>query len=540
MRNVGAAAELSERERQVAERYVEGQSYKEIARALGISPATVRTHANAVYRKLQVTSRIGLLHRLGAAGSVELGASDATRPADGHARAAPSSLSDRPSIAVLPFTNMSGDPEQEYFSDRITEDLITDLSKISGLFVVARNTTFAFKGTPADVRDLSARLGARHLLEGSVRKAGQRVRITAQLIDGGTGGHLWAERYDGDLTDIFALQDEIAAKIVGALRINLLPAERQALASSSTHSVEAYELYLRGRHLLRTDGTRRAEEKARGLFVAATELDGNFAEAIAGIADCDSFLHAYHGKEVSSAEMLASCAKALALNPALADAYASRGQAHALAGDFEQAEHDFMKATELDPELFQAHLFHARLCYLTGRLGEAAQRYLRAAEVRPDDFHCLGLAAACHRDLGDLERMRSDARLQLERARAELERRPHNATAAFHCALAHAMLGEREAALALASRALALDPDDLIVQYNVACARSLLGDLDGAIDLLELVLPRASFDRKEWLRRDSDLAPLYREPRFVALLRKHRVELPGRSGLHGERSPVRA
>ena len=223
MREV-APEQLSEREREVAEQYVEGRSYKEIARTLGISPATVRTHINGVYRKLEVTSRIELLHRLGSA----------PRP-----MSAPFLLPDKPSLAVLPFANMSGDPEQEYFSNGISEDLTTDLSKISGLFVLARNSIFALKGEAIDVHELGSRLGVRYVVEGSVRKSGQRVRITAQLVDTATSGHLWAERYDRELTDIFAVQDEITAKIIGSLKVALLPTERRVLASHTIHRIEA-------------------------------------------------------------------------------------------------------------------------------------------------------------------------------------------------------------------------------------------------------------------------------------------------------------
>src|SRR5262245_55837172 len=173
-----APAQLSERERQVAERYVAGRSYKEIARELGISPATVRTHANAVYRKLEVTSRIELLHRLQA-------------PAPSTPAALP--LPDKPSLAVLPFDNLSGDPAQEYFADGMVEEITTALSKISGLFVIARNSSFTYKGRAVDVKQVGRELGVRYVLEGSVRKAGDRVRITVQLIDAGSGAHLWAD-----------------------------------------------------------------------------------------------------------------------------------------------------------------------------------------------------------------------------------------------------------------------------------------------------------------------------------------------------------
>ena len=201
--------------------------------------------------------------------------------------AAPKRAADKPSIAVLPFNNMSGDPEQEYFSDGITEDIITDLSKISGLHVVARNTVFTYKGKPIRVQQAAQELGVQFLLEGSVRKAGQRVRITGQLVDGKDGSHVWADRYDRDLTDIFAIQDEITHAIVDQLKVKLLPAERKAIEAAPTENVEAYTYYLRGRQFSH-EGTKSYLLLARRMFTKAVELDPHYARAYAGIADCDS------------------------------------------------------------------------------------------------------------------------------------------------------------------------------------------------------------------------------------------------------------
>src|SRR5882757_6354208 len=192
-------------------------------------------------------------------------------------------LPDKPSIAVLPFQNMSGDPEQEYFSDGMTEDLITDLSKVSGLFVIARNSSFAYKGRSVKVQEIGRDLGVRFVLEGSVRKAGNRVRITAQLIDAGTGGHLWAERFDRDLTDIFSTQDEVVEKIVGALAVKLRHGESRRLRGRGTSSLEAYETWLRGRQFL-TRSTRDGVTQAKVMHRRAIEIDQNFAAPHAGLA----------------------------------------------------------------------------------------------------------------------------------------------------------------------------------------------------------------------------------------------------------------
>src|SRR5262245_38305540 len=192
-------------------------------------------------------------------------------------------LPEKPSIAVLPFANMSGDPEQEYFADGMTEDLITDLSKISGLFVIARNSSFSYKGRSVKVQEIGRDLGVRFVLEGSIRKAGNRVRITGQLIHAASGGHLWAERFDRDLTDIFAMQDEVVEKIVGALAITLTQGEEQRLHQRGTDNVEAYETWMRAREFVGR-GRREAMEQARALHRRAIEIDCNFAAPHAGLA----------------------------------------------------------------------------------------------------------------------------------------------------------------------------------------------------------------------------------------------------------------
>src|SRR5436190_5949236 len=212
------------------------------------------------------------------------------RRTEGAASAHPA---EKPSIAVLPFINMSGDPEQEYFSDGITEDIITDLSKVSGLFVVARNTAFTYKGKTVEVPEVAKRLGVNFVLEGSVRKAGSRVRVTGQLINGKDGGHVWADRYDRDLTDIFAIQDEITHAIVEQLKVKLLPQEKKVIGQTPTDNIEAYTYYLCGRDFFHRH-SKRYHELARRMFAKAVELDPFYARAYAGIANCDSFLFFYY------------------------------------------------------------------------------------------------------------------------------------------------------------------------------------------------------------------------------------------------------
>jgi adenylate cyclase len=278
-----------------------------------------------------------------------------------------SPFSDKPSIAVLPFVNMSGDPEQEYFSDGITEDLITDISKISGLFVIARNSTFTYKGQSVDVRQIANDLGVRYVLEGSVRKAAGKVRINAQLVDSTTGRHLWAERYDGSLEDIFALQDEITAKIVSGLEVNLTATERKRAGHKITTNVDAYDLFLRGRaefyHFNETDNA-----KAKRNFERAIELDPNFAAAYAYLSlalMCDwNFL--WPGHEDGLDRALGFAQKAVALDDALGMAHARLGWIHLFRGEHDKAIASFERAVALDPNDAETYAYFAEALNYSG------------------------------------------------------------------------------------------------------------------------------------------------------------------------------
>src|SRR5438270_816944 len=409
----------------------------------------------------------------------------------GNATAAP--REERPSIAVLPFINMSGDPEQEYFSDGITEDIITDLSKVSGLFVVARNTVFTYKGKTVEVQQVAKHLGVNFILEGSVRKAGTRVRVTGQLIHGKDGGHVWADRYDRDLTDIFAIQDEITHAIVEQLKVKLLPQEKKSIGQTPTDNVEAYTYYLRGRQFMQRH-SKSNYQLARRMFAKAVELDPLYARAYAGIADCDSFLFLHYHLDVGIDTILATSAKALALESGLAEAHASRGLALSLGQRYEEAMAEFEQAIALDPNSFEAHYFYARACVSQGKLERAAALFERAAENKPDDYQSLILSIQIYESLGRDRDKEDAARRGIERAERELTLHPENSRPAYLGAAALATLGETDRAKEWVSRALAIDPDDILTQYNSACVYSVLGDIERAFDLLERLLPHAGHE----------------------------------------------
>ncbi len=292
-------------------------------------------------------------------------------------------LPDKPSIAVLPFNNMSGDPEQEYFADGISEDIITDLSKVSALFVIARNSTFIYKGRAVQVQEVSRELGVRYVVEGSVRKAGNRVRITAQLIDGMSGGHLWADRYDRDLTDIFALQDEITKKIVAALQVKLTEREQEQVVHRYTENVEAYDHFLRGRDQVRATNVTNAQ--ARAMFERAIELDPRFAAAYAILSFCHwrDWFNQWSEDPQSLEHAFKAAQKSVTLDDSLPLARSSLAWAHLWKGHHEQAISEAKCAVSLDPNFAEGYARLGEILSLAGRPEEGLDLVEKAMHLDP-------------------------------------------------------------------------------------------------------------------------------------------------------------
>jgi adenylate cyclase len=430
-----------------------------------------------------------------------------------------SSQSGRPSIAVLPFNNMSGDPEQEYFSDGITEDIITDLSKISGLFVVARHTAFTYKGRPVKVQEVGRELGVAYILEGSVRKAGARVRVTGQLVSSTDGGHVWAERFDRDLTDIFAIQDEITHAIVEQLEIKLRPQEQKSIGQAPTDNIEAYTYYLKGRDFLHRR-SKRYLQLGRQMFANAVELDPNYARAYAGMAACDSYLYMTYHMNVAIHDVLGTAEKALAFDPQLAEAHASRGVALSADQRYEEAREEFEQALTLDPDSYEANYFYARSDFAQGKIEQAAALFERAAKIRPDDYQVPCLLVSIYKSLGRPEEKKIAAQRGVELAEHELKLHPEDSRPAQIGSGALFELGEKERAREWTARSLAIDPDDLVAQYNAACSYSRLGDIDVALDLLEQCLPKLGHEKVQWAKYDSDFDPLRSHPRYAKLFER--------------------
>jgi adenylate cyclase len=426
---------------------------------------------------------------------------------------------EKPSIAVLPFTNMSGDKEQEYFSDGISEDIITDLSKLSGLFVVGRHTSFAYKGKALHLEEVARDLGVHFLLEGSVRKAANRLRITAQLIDGTTGGHVWAERYDRDLTDIFAIQDEITRSIVNQLQVRLLHTECEAIAQPPTANVEAYSCYLKGRQFFHS-ATKSFLGLARQLFVRATQLDPDYARAYAGIANVDARLIGWYGQEIPEQRVLTNADKALSLDPMLAEAHAARADSMSFMDGHDPAEviAGFDHALSLDPNSHDVNFLYARYCTRTGQFERAAPFYIRALEIQPDDYTSPAMLENILQPLGRLEEVVLYGEMAIKRAIEAMRQNPEWSRPAQLAAATAAGLGRREEAMGFLERSVALDPDDSQTLYNAACTWSKLGDTEKAFDLLDRWLPIAGREKRMWLSIDSDFDPIREDPRFVRLV----------------------
>ena len=425
----------------------------------------------------------------------------------------------KPSVAVLPFENLSRDPDQDYFGEGIAEDLITDLSKISGLVVAGRRSTYAVRQSPLDPVEASARLQVGHVLEGSVRRAGNRIRLTARLVDGTTGAQVWAERYDRTLDDIFTVQDDITQQIVVALKLNLLPTEREAIARAPTTDLEAYGDYMRGLELLARPA-KSSFTRARRMFTRAVELDPNFARALAGIAECDCKLYIVCGEAVAFEDVLATASRALHLEPGLASAHTSLGTALFASGRIEEAEQSFQQAIAAEPDFASAHYFYGRACAELGRNQDAVKLLRRAADLAPYDVGLLSPLPCLYVALGMRAEAEATSREAMARRQQELEQKPDHTVAAWTGAIAAAFLGERKLALAWAKRALAIDPDDHLTLYNVACTYALLGLIEESIDILERAMPGASSHRIAWMRQDTDLWALRDHPRYVALLRQ--------------------
>ncbi|MEY2853193.1 MAG: hypothetical protein RL030_325 [Pseudomonadota bacterium] len=427
------------------------------------------------------------------------------------------------SICVLPFANMSGDPEQEYFSDGITEDIITDLGKVSALSVVSRNTAFSFKGTTADVAQIARQTKANFVLAGSVRKSGARVRITAQLVGATNDAQVWGERFDRDLNDIFALQDEISKAIVTALKLTLLPGEKQALAQRSTTNPEAYKLYLMARQFWLLDNDRNNAIVVR-ICRRVVQIDPNYAQAWAtlALAQWNMFWQEEYGDDGEDAAKAA-----LRLDPNLADAHVAMGAVLRSKGRFEEGLAACAQARKLDPTTYVGNRIAGLCCLGLRRYDDAIGYFEFAAAAMESEFTSSAFISQCYKSKGDLVRMRDAALRAMDRIEKLVVADPGHSRALGMGVAMLADLGENERAREWATRARLVDPEAVNLQYNLACAMSALQEADLAMEALDGISMKLSPGMVTWLEADTDLDPIREDPRFKAMMEGVKARLAG-------------
>jgi adenylate cyclase len=422
------------------------------------------------------------------------------------------------SIAVLPFADLSAERDQEYFSDGIAEEILNALSKVGGLHVPARTSCFAFRGANVDAREIGKRLGVETLLDGSIRKAGRRVRINVQLIDAQNGYQLWSERFDREIEDIFAIQDEIARSVLESLGLVLTDREEFRFLKPSTANVEAYEFYLRGRKLYHK-WTRQSVEFALKMFERAVKVDAGFAAAWAGLANAyvDLFRWGRNAQDLEAAQRASE--QALKLNPNSAEAHVSVGQALAIQRRFSEAATAFKRAIKDDPTLYDAYYLYGRVMFESGELEEAVKLFENAQRARPDDYESRVLCAQALTELGrqdEARRANEDAVASIEN---HLQLNPDEARAYSLGASVLIRLGGKERSKQWTLQAMTLAPNDPLVLYNAACNWALLGESEHAIDGLDRAI-EAGVAVGDWIKHDPDFASLRSHPRFQAIVRR--------------------
>ena len=423
------------------------------------------------------------------------------------------------SIAVLPFTNTSPDPENEYFTDGMAEEIINALSKIKSLGVASRTSTFMYKGKTEDIREIGRKLEVSAVLEGSVRKMGTKIRVSAQLVNVANGLQLWSERYDREMEDVFAIQDEIAQNIVKALRVVLSEDEKRAIEKAPTDNVEAYDYYLRGRKYFHQH-RRTSLEFARQMFTRAIEVDPGYARAYAGVADCCSILYMYFDARASNLKQADKASlKALQLDPDLAEAHSSRGLAFSLSKEYDKAAEEFETAMKLDPKLYEAPYFYGRACIAQGKSTEAVPLFELACKLRPEDYQAPSFLAQAFAGQGRIAEANKASQRAVKGIEGWLDQNPDDARALNLGAGIWSNLGQTEKALEWAKRSLDLDPEDPQLLYNVACVYAIEGMKEEALKCLERAIDKG-YGHLEWMEHDSDLNSLRTDKRFKALLER--------------------
>jgi len=429
------------------------------------------------------------------------------------------------SIAVLPFEDMSPEHDQAYLCDGVAEEILNRLAQIEGLHVASRTSSFRFRGVPVSAGAIGRELRVATVLEGSIRKADNRLRITTQLINVGDDFHLWSSSYDRELEHIFDIETEIATHVANALEVKLGTRAEQECCTTS--NAKAYEYYLKGQHYFRRMGTRNMAFAIQ-MFEKAVAMDPGYARAWAALADSYATICIYwDAAEENLAAAERASAKAVELLPGLAETHVSRGLSHFARRRNPEAIAEFETALRLDPNLFDAYYFYGRVRFQQGELERAAKLFEKAEQIDVDDYQSPIFLRQIYQSQGRHAEAIEAARRGLERAERSLELNPDN-TRALNLALGgSASLGDREKTIEFAERSLAIDGSNPDTLYNVACGFALIGEPARALECLERASLRG-MAIAEWAENDSDLQSLHALPRYREVI--ERLRNPGPAG----------
>jgi serine/threonine protein kinase/Flp pilus assembly protein TadD len=422
-------------------------------------------------------------------------------------------------IAVLPFKNISSEKESDYFSDGLTEELLINLSRLKDMKVTSRTSSMQYKGATKDMRSIGRELGVRYILEGSVRRYGDDLRISVQLIDVASDAQLWAQTYKGRLADVFDIQENVSRQIVDALRLQLTPTERVVLSKRSTLNAEAFDLCLRARDFL-YQTTKSKLRIAIDLFSKAIEIDPRYADAYAGLGETYATLYQNYDRSPGLLDQaIESSLKAIMYDPSLSEAHAALSLSYFHKGNLDQALEEGQKAVELNPDSFVGHWILGRIYHTSDRDKDAAECFEKVIALNPDFYTAYMDLRMCYERLGDSKNYRSTVDKALFVYPRYLLKHPEDARAHMFYATDLAQAGQTGEAKSYAEKALELSPGDPLMLYNGACFYARMGDSVRAVESLRAAV-EAGFENFEWIKRDADLESIRSDPGYIELVKR--------------------
>ena len=420
-------------------------------------------------------------------------------------------------VAVLPFENISPDNETDYFAEGLAEELIVSLSRIKNVSVVARTSSMQYKGTKKDIKTIGRELRAGFIMEGSVRRFKDDLRISVQLVDVGSGTQLWGETYKGKLADIFDIQEQVSRQIVEALRVKLSPTEKVVIEKRSTVSADAFDLYLRGRDFMYRMSKNNIQFAIQ-LFQKATELDTRYASAYAGLGEAYAYFYQFFERNTAWLDKaIESGLKALMYDSTLSEAYAALALAYYNKKSLDEANAAGRKAIELDPNNFTGHWILGRIYFSTDRYPEAIELFKKVIVLNPDFYSAYSDLRLCYERLGDTQKLKEFLQPTLEMYARYQAKHPDDGRARIFHATTLTEIGKVEEAKVQARIALELSPNDALMLYNGACFYARLGESKLAIESLRKALA-TGWATYEWLKRDPDLDSIRNDPEFIELI----------------------